>query len=74
MIPQLNERYSQLYGWAGLAAAVLIYLGLSWETTLHRFNVGLQISLIILIVLLALFEGVWRAVANALLRLGVEIS
>ena len=64
--------YSQLYGWGGLMVAVLIFLGLSWDTALHHFALGLLIALIFLSVSMALFEGLWWAAGHALQRMGLK--
>jgi len=75
MMPQQPDAdYSQLYGWGGVAVAALIFLGLSWDTALHHFAVGLLIALIALLVVMALFEGIWRAAVHALRSMGFEIE
>ena len=64
--------HTQLYGWGGLAVAALVFLGLSWDSALHHFAVGLVIALIILSALIALFEGLWWGVVHALRRMGLR--
>jgi polyferredoxin len=69
-----NARYSALYGLALLIIAALIFFWLSRGTQFYHFAAGLVVSVLVLVVAKAAFEGVWQAAACALRALGLRRS
>jgi hypothetical protein len=66
----LRTRYSALIGWALLIIASLLLFWLSRGTPVFRFATGFLLSVFALVVVIAVFEGLWQAGRYALRALG----
>jgi hypothetical protein len=72
MFRWLRNNNSTIYSWTALLGGVLIIFFVSRGTQLEPFTFALLISLIALLVLLLLFEGIWRLAMKALQLIDVE--
>ena len=65
MTKWLKAEYSEFVWWLALVAVAVVLFLITLGTRLHQFALGLLISSITLLVVLALFEFAWQKVAPA---------
>ena len=72
MIGRLKRDYPDFFAWLALTCAALIAVLLSSGTTYHRLAIAALASAIAWLLLIGLFEGLWRLVTAALRAAGID--